>query len=455
MYFLYSLLLTVGFVLLLPRFAIDALRTRKYVTGLGQRLGNLPQLAASDLPLIWLHCVSVGETEAARPLVKGLRERFPSHRLVVSTTTVTGQKVAQRVFAGDATLVFYFPIDWVWTVRRVLRVLKPSAILIMETELWPNLLRECRRESIPVAVVNGRISAKSFRRYRKIRPLMARILSHVSTAIMQSDEDVARIRELGMASEHALCSGNLKFDSATDSGRPEELVATLRDRFGFNRDQFVIVAASTHAPEEQVVIEAFKQIRQAPLVKPVRLVIAPRRPERFKEALELMERSGLAWARRSDPQPGKDPNSDLILMDSIGELRSLFPLADLAFIGGSIAPHGGHNVLEPAVEGVCVITGPHIQNFAAIMHAFLAEDAIVQLPQIPISEAPAQLARTVSELLQNDSRRRQIGQRAKTLCQRNRGATERTIQILAGLLATPSTADDSLPLSAIRLTTAK
>jgi 3-deoxy-D-manno-octulosonic-acid transferase len=217
-YFLYSLLLTVGFVVLLPRFAIDALRTRKYVTGLRQRLGNLAQLPVSDQPLIWLHCVSVGETEAARPLVRALRERFPSYRLAVSTTTVTGQQVAQRVFQQEAAIVFYFPIDWTWTVRRVLRTLKPSAVLIMETELWPNLLRTCRRQSIPDALVNGRISATSFRRYKMIRPFVSRMLNHLSMAVMQSERDVTRIRELGMPGERTLSSGNLKFDGASSDG---------------------------------------------------------------------------------------------------------------------------------------------------------------------------------------------------------------------------------------------
>src|SRR6266446_2762365 len=166
MYFLYSLLLTVGFIVFLPKFAIDALRTRKYVTGLGQRLGKLPAIIPRDHPVIWIHCVSVGETEAARPLVRALLDRFPSHRLVVSTTTVTGQRVARHAFSKEAAAVFYFPIDWAWTIRRVLRALQPTAVLIMETELWPHLLRECRARSIPVALVNGRISETSFRRYK-------------------------------------------------------------------------------------------------------------------------------------------------------------------------------------------------------------------------------------------------------------------------------------------------
>jgi len=455
MYLLYSLLLTVGFVVLLPRFAIDALRTRKYVTGLRQRLGNLPKLPASDQPLIWLHCVSVGETEAARPLVRALRERFPSYRLVVSTTTVTGQQVAQRVFGQEAAAVFYFPIDWAWTVRRVLRALQPSAVLIMETELWPNLLRTCRRQSIPVALVNGRISATSFRRYQMIRLFTSRMLNNLSMAIMQSERDVTRIRELGMASERTLSSGNLKFDSANSAGSDATLSSDIRGRFHFSEDESLVVAASTHWPEEQVLIEAFKRVKQSEPRKRVRLLIAPRHPVRFNEVAELITASGLSWARRTTPPAKDDATCEVILLDSIGELRAVFPLADIAFIGGSIASHGGHNVIEAAVEGVCVITGPHTDNFAAIIKTLLSEGALVQLEETAISAAANQLAVTIKELLEDESRRREIGQRAIAVCDHNRGATNRTLQILAKLLLSRPSVNESVPFSAIHVTAAK
>jgi 3-deoxy-D-manno-octulosonic-acid transferase len=455
MYLLYSLLLTVGFVLLLPRFAIDALRTRKYVTGLRQRLGNLPKLPASDQPLIWLHCVSVGETEAARPLVRALRQRFPSYRLVVSTTTVTGQQVAQRVFRQEAAAIFYFPIDWAWTVRRVLRTLNPSAVLIMETELWPNLLRTCRRQSIPVALVNGRISATSFRRYRMIKIFTARMLNNLTMAIMQSERDVSRLRELGMASERTSSAGNLKFDGASNSDNDGAFNPDLRSRFGFSQRQSLIVAASTHWPEEQVLIDAFKRIKQSTEDKQVRLLIAPRHPERFTEVADLIADSGLSWARRTTAPAKEDATCDIILLDSIGELRAVFPLADIAFIGGSIASHGGHNVLEPAVEGVCVITGPHTDNFAAIIKTLLGEGALVQLGEVAISEAAKQLAATIKELLENETRRREIGRRAIAVCDSNRGATNRTMQILAKLLSSRPPVNASVPFSAIHVTAAK
>jgi len=454
MYLLYSLLLTIGFIVLLPRFALDAFRTRKYVTGLSQRLGNLPKLSPSNRPLIWLHCVSVGETEASRPLVQALREHLPSFRIVISTTTVTGQQVARRVFAQDAAAIFYFPIDWAWTVRRVLRALRPSAVLIMETELWPNLLRTCRQQSIPVALVNGRISATSFRRYRRVRRFVSRMLSDLSMAMMQSEQDVARIRELGMTADKTILCGNLKFDNAIGAGSITTVTADIRSRFGFNKGDRLIVAASTHWPEERIVIDSFKRL-PADQGKRARLLIAPRHPERFSEVADLIEASGLTWARRSaGPEPA-DIDCDIVLLDSIGELRSVFPLADIAFIGGSIAPHGGHNVLEPAAHGVCVIAGAHTDNFTAVMKAFLLEDAVVQLPDVSLPQAVNELTRLISELLQNDRRRQEIGGRAIAVCERNQGATERTMEIIAKIVPSRPAANESVPITAAHLTAAK
>jgi len=454
MYLLYSLLLTVGFVAMLPWFVIDAFRSRKYITGLGQRLGKLPAIANDDRPLIWLHCVSVGEAEAARPLVRALLDRFPSYRLVISTTTVTGQRIARDAFGRDAAAVFYFPIDWAWTVRRVLRTLRPAAVLIMETELWPHLFRECRRRTIPVALINGRISIKSFGRYQLIRPFIRGVLNNLSIALMQSDQDAARIRDLGIAGERILMPGNLKFDSA-ESSIDNDNTADLAERFGFDRNTRLIVAASTHAPEEIVVIDAFKQIRSSQRAYQARLLIAPRRPDRFGEVASLLQASGLTWSRRSAAAQVEDRSCDVVLLDTIGELRAVYPLADVAFVGGSIATHGGHNMLEPGARGICVVTGAHTHNFAAVTRAMLDENAIVQLPQVSASAAPTELANALDTLLSNDSLRRDIGHRAAMVCERNRGATEQTLHVIANLLEKRNTAGESIPFPALSVTAAK
>jgi 3-deoxy-D-manno-octulosonic-acid transferase len=453
MYLLYSLLLTLGFIALLPRFAIDARRSGKYVTGLRQRLGKLPAINRTGKQVIWLHCVSVGETQAAQSLVRALRTEFPDHCLVVSTTTVTGQQVAQKIFANDAALVFYFPIDLAWVVRRVLRVVEPSAVLIMETELWPRLLRECRARAIPVALLNGRISETSFRRYQLIRPFMRRMLNDLTIALMQSEKDAARIRELGLPGERIALPGNLKFDSA-ETAIDERVTAELRGRFGFDETRPLIVAASTHAPEERITIEALKQMNSDQRRR-TRLLLAPRHPERFGEVASLLESSGLTWSRRSGEHREQDTGCDVVLLDTVGELRAVYPLAQIVFVGGSIAVHGGHNMLEPAATGACVITGPHTENFAAITKALLDEEALIQLPATLDSDAPGRLASVFSELICDEGRRSEMGRRAREVCRQNAGATERTIKMLGPILARTTTVDPSIPLAAISVTAAK
>jgi 3-deoxy-D-manno-octulosonic-acid transferase len=434
MYILYSLLLTIGLFAFLPRFLYDALRYGKYIAGLKERLGQLPPLA-DERPRIWLHCVSVGETQAARPLVEQLLKEFPSHALVVSTITLTGQRMAREVFGQRAAAVFYFPFDWAWSVRRALRAIDPSAVLIMETELWPNFLRECRRRSTPVALLNGRLSETSFRRYRWVRSFTARMLSALDLALMQSEADAGRIRALGLDDERVRVTGNVKFDASAGSADEQALHRELAARFGLRKEQPLLVAASTHAPEESILIEAFKRMR-ATGGEPAqaRLLIAPRHPERFAEVAALLASSGLAWARRRSPASESDMACDAILLDSIGELRAVYLLASLVFVGGSLARNGGHNVLEPAAAGACVVTGAHTFNFTAVIDAFREADALVQLPHMTETEAPAVVARACAELLADEERRRAIAQRALAVIEQNRGATERTTKLLAPLL---------------------
>lgn len=453
MYLLYSLLLTLGFIVLLPRFAIDALRSGKYVKGLPQRLGNLPPINPNGKPLIWLHCVSVGETQAARSLVRALLTEFPAYSLVVSTTTITGQEVARKLFASEAAAVFYFPIDWAWTVRRVMRAVNPSVLLIMETELWPRLLHECRERAIPVALINGRISDNSFRRYQLIRPFIRRVLNDLTIALMQSEDDADRVRRLGLASDRIKLPGNLKFDSA-DTAVDESLTAALRERFGFDGRRPLLVAASTHAPEERMVVEAVKQLGKSPGPSP-RLLIAPRHPERFAEVARILRESGLTWTRRASEPGSEDAKCDAVLLDTIGELRSAYPLAEIVFVGGSIAPHGGHNVLEPAAHGRCVVTGANMQNFAAITGEMVTDGALIQLPDLSPDDIPAHLAFVLRELLSDEPRRREIGRRAQQTCRRNAGAAQRTLRVLAAILSKPSTLDRSLPFSTLHVTAAK
>jgi 3-deoxy-D-manno-octulosonic-acid transferase len=458
MYFLYSLLLAVGFVALLPRFLLDTLRHGKYAAGFGERMGRYPRFDARGRTVIWLHCVSVGETQAARPLVRALLERYPSHTLVVSTVTETGQQLAREVFADTATAIFYFPFDWAWTVRRALRIINPSVVLVMETELWPRFLRECGARGIPVALVNGRISDTSFRRYKIIRRFISRVTRDISLAIMQTDTDASRLAALGLAPERIRVSGNVKFDVETETAK-QTLTDELRARFHIDDARPLIVAASTHAPEERMLLEAFKQLRAASLVADARhdadarritktnaphahprLLIAPRHPERFDEVATLLDTSGLRWSRRKAQHDAtNDAQCDVILLDTIGELRGVYPLAALVFVGGSLARTGGHNVLEPASYARCIVTGAHTFNFKSIIREFFERDALVQIPDVTDDEAPTVLARVLGELLHDSERRERMGDNALAALVENRGATERTIEMLAPIFDADST----------------
>jgi 3-deoxy-D-manno-octulosonic-acid transferase len=440
-YFLYSVLLTLGVVALLPRFIFDAVRHGKYVTGLGQRLGRLPPLETNGRPVVWLHCVSVGEAQAAHPLARAILENFPSHTLVVSTTTLTGQRIARDIFRTQAAAVFYFPFDWGWTARRALRAVNPAAVLIMETELWPGFLRECRKRGVPVAIVNGRLSGRSFGRYRLIRRFIRRVVNDLELAIMQTEADAERVRALGLRPERVRVSGNVKFDA--EAPREQALTAQLRQRFGIDAGRPLLVAASTHAPEERIIIEALKLLRAMPGRDTARLLLAPRHPERFAEVASLLESSGLGWARRSEREAQTDAACEAILLDSIGELRAVYPLASVVFVGGSIAPVGGHNILEPAAAGICTVTGAHTMNFEAIVRVFLEAGALVQLAPVSEQQAPAALASVLHELLSDEARRHAIAAHARAVLDENRGATERTVKLLAPLFSSAAGQPDS------------
>ena len=433
MYFLYSVLLSVGVTALLPRFMFDAVRHGKYAAGFRERLGELLSINVSGEPVIWLHCVSVGETQAARPLVRALLERFPTHRLVVSTTTLTGQRVAREAFGETAAAVFYFPFDWATTVRRSLRAIKPSLVLVMETELWPRFLRECRAQGVPVVIINGRISETSFRRYRIINRFIKRVVNDLTLAVMQTEADAARIIDLGLAPERVVVSGNIKFDVG-EIEVDRSLSDELRERFKVDQSRPLIVAASTHAPEERVLLAAFQQLRATADNFYPRLLIAPRHPERFGEVASLLDGSGLRWARRTGLPCVADSNCEAILLDTVGELRAVYPLAEVVFVGGSVARIGGHNILEPASAAKCVVTGAHTANFTSITEAFLERDALVQLPPVAMTDAPVALARVLADLLNDGARRRRVGENAFRALQQNRGATARTVELLAPLI---------------------
>jgi 3-deoxy-D-manno-octulosonic-acid transferase len=425
MFLLYSFLLTVGFVLFLPIFL---LKREKYFSGFWQRFGKLPAFEQDERKVLWLHCVSVGETNAAQPLVAELSENFPEYRLVVSTTTKTGQELAKKIFKDKAELVFYFPFDWKFTVRRALRRIKPSVVLLMETEIWFNFLRQTSKSGARIAIVNGRLSEKSFKRFSWIKGTMRRVLHYIDLALMQTRADAKRLIDLGIRSSKVKITGNIKFDQADAENA---LTEAFRKRFEFEENSPLIIAASTHAPEETFILQAFKDVwKNSASEKLPRLLIAPRHPERFAEVATLVEKSGFDWVKRTEQESERDKRAEIILLDSIGELRAVYPLAEIVFVGGSLIPHGGQSILEPALARKAIVTGFYTMNFADIVREFSAQDALVQLPKA----GEKKLAEIFTELLQDAEKREKLAANAFAMMKKNRGATAKTIEHLRDFL---------------------
>ncbi len=433
MFFLYSFLLAIGSILALPYFLFIARRDGKYLENFRQRLGILPDFDSENSPVIWLHCVSVGETNAAIPLVEELKKQFSNYKLVVSTTTLTGQKLAGEVFKNEASLVFYFPFDFGFAVRRALKKIQPKAVLIMETEIWFNFLRECRKKKIKTVIVNGRLSEKSFRNYHLIRFFVSKGLKNLDLALMQTEADAKRFEKLGLDSLKITITGNIKFDQNFDETETE-LTRNFRARFVIEKTRPLIVFASTHAPEEEILLDVFSRLGEKIAKNKPRVLIAPRHPERFEEVAEIIEKKGFTFVRRAAEASEKDKISEVILLDSIGELRAVFPLAEIVFVGGSLIPHGGQNILEPAISKTAIVTGFNTFNFSEIVKEFVKKDAVIQLPDLPQDEVARQITEIFSELLGDENRRLKLSQNAFEVMTANRGATAKTIGKLKDIL---------------------
>ena len=430
MYALYSVLIVTFFLVMSPYLAWQALRYRKYIGSLRQRLGYLPiSFNLDGEPSIWIHAVSVGEVLTARALLPQLRERYPRYRLFLSTTTMTGQQIA-RGNLQYVDEVFYFPFDLSFVVNRTLRLVKPRMFIMMETEIWPNLLRACHRAGIKTVLVNGRISSRSYPRYRLARPFFRRVLAHVDRFCMQSEESARRIIDIGAEPDRVVVTGSLKFDSLEIPGAGAATADRGRNRvlryFRIAPERPVIIAASTLKGEETPVLEAFQRIRAR--VPEVLLIIAPRKPERFDEVEQIARRGGWNVARRTDLPVDAEPRQDIVVLDTIGELAQLFQVATAVFVGGSLVDQGGHNILEPAVFGKPIVFGPYMQNFAEIARAFIDNDAAIQV------RTGRELEHALMGLLADPVRRARLGAAARALVEANRGARGKTMTAIGRVL---------------------
>jgi 3-deoxy-D-manno-octulosonic-acid transferase len=400
------------------------IRNRQYWIGLGERFGFGPR---SPSPALWVHAVSLGEVNAAAPLVRALRARHPEMPLLLSTATPTGRARAVAMF-GDSVTVRFLPYDTPGSMRRFLARARPRLAIILETELWPNLYHQCRRRGIPIVLANARLSARSTVWYRRFAAVFRNVLSGETFVAAQSIEDAQRFRSIGAAPERTHVIGNLKFDVLRDpavAARGAELRAT------FWNARPVWIAGSTHAGEEEIVLTAHASVQAH--IGGALLLLVPRHPERFQSVADLLSRRGLRFERRSSGNVVM-PDAQVLLVDTVGELHALYAAADVAFVGGSLVPVGGHNVLEPAALGVPVITGPHQFNAREVAALMMREGAAVQ-----VSDA-AGLAAQVDELLTNPERHRQMGESALRVVTLNSGSLGRLLEFIESLLAQSSVA---------------
>lgn len=417
MYILYNILIVLLTVFLLPVLFFKLITNAKYRGGISQKLGRVrkkvKQVIGKTRP-IWIHAVSVGEVMAAHPLIRELKKKYPEQKLILSTVTVTGNYTAlQRVPEADA--VFFFPFDYPWIVRKVIGRINPLIVLIAETELWPNFFRELNRRGIPSAVINGRISPHSFRNYRRLDNFFRHVFSQVTLFCMQSAADADRIREIGAPWDRVLVTGNLKFDQKIPdaSSMPVDLPAGGK----------VITAGSTHRGEESALLVVFRRLREK--FQDLVLILAPRHPERFDEVEAIVNRTGYDCKRRTRLSGAV---KDVLLLDTIGELRSFYAICDIAFVGGSLVKVGGHNLLEPAAMKKPVIFSRYMFNFKEISEALMSAGGGI------LVKDTEELYVEAEKLLSEPDYAQQVGMKAFSVIEANSGAAKKTIDAVSRLV---------------------
>lgn len=421
MYWIYSAVLATALLLSLPYWLLQSIRHGKYRRGLRERLGRVPAgLTVTGGPIVWVHAVSVGEVLAVSQFVDALKARHPAYRVVVSTTTDTGQNLALKKF-GESN-VFYFPLDFAFAIRPYLEALRPRLVVVAETEFWPNFLRLTHTSGARLAIVNARISDNSWPGYRRFRWLLKGVLRNVDLFLTQTEEDRRRLVDIGASADRVQVSGNLKFDVPPPPSPP--IVSSLRASFEEAGSTPILVCGSTVDDEEPLLLQAFQNVL-ASYPRAV-MILAPRHPERFAEVAKLLDDLGVKHWRRS-LWSGERIAGGVLLIDTIGELASLYALADIAFVGGSLVPRGGHNIIEPAQHGVPIIVGNHTENFRDIVGLFQSRDAVRVV-------GPAEFPLTLMELISKPEDRAALGRRAAETLRSQTGATAHTMGALEKLL---------------------
>jgi 3-deoxy-D-manno-octulosonic-acid transferase len=427
-WFFYNVLFAIGFLLMTPRFLLRMRRRGGYARNFSQRFGRYADDVRRRLaegPRVWVHAVSVGELYVALKLMEAWRAAHPGTRFVVTTTTSTGRAIADGRI-GDPDVVLYFPLDFPWTMRRAFDAIRPAAVMLVELELWPNLVRLAQRRSIPVFLVNGRISDHSFQGYRRLRFFTSRILPLMRGMFAQSGADAERLVSLGAPRDRVRSMGSAKYDVASaDPDGARKARAVLRDA-GLPDDAVILLGGSTWPGEEEALLDAYRALK--PRHPRLALVLAPRHVERVPSILPVIGERGLEVRRRSLPASDAG-RPDVLLIDTTGELKNFYACADVIFVGKSLTQHGGQNVIEPALYGKPVVVGPNMENFAAIVEDFRQASALVQVG------GPDALAGAIESLLSDPARMAVMGRRAADVVEKNRGAVRHTIEAIDRMLA--------------------
>ncbi len=419
----YDVILHIALIVLFPYFVLRTFTRKNYTAGMLERFGliesrKLKALAAG--PVVWVHAVSVGEAKAVLPLVRLLKERRPGVKVVFSTVTPTGREVAGKEGEGVIDALIYFPLDISWITKRVARLLEPALFIVVEKEVWPNMLKVLEDRGVPVVVVNGTLSERSFRRYRLLGFFFRDIFSKISFYCARTEEDARKARELWMDGGKVQTLGNLKFDM--DSAPSDaSSIERIRDAMGLKPSDTVFVAGSTHAGEEKILLDVYGRLKRD--FTDLRMILAPRHPERFDEVASLIEGSGLSYFRRS-----KGGSGDIILLDTLGELRLVYGLSTIAFVGGTLVDIGGHNLLEPAFFARPVLYGPHVSSCREM--AVMLEDSGASI-RVRDGEA---LYGAAKRLLEDRRLAEEMGRRARDVVDSNRGATKKTLEVIERFL---------------------
>ncbi len=422
-YFIYNTLLYSISIIASPYFLCKLVLYKKHRISLSQRFGKLPQLIA-DGKSVWIHAVSVGEVAAAMPFIEEFRKTFPDYKILLSTVTVTGNQFAKKEKNIDG--LFFFPFDYSFAVKKAIKHISPNVFITFETEIWPNFLKYAQDMKIPCILINGRISPDSFKHYKKTKFFFKHILKNFAAFCMQTEQDKTRILELGAEKRKVRVTGNTKFDALVSKGENADVKNKFTKLFGIKENDKVIIAGSTHKGEEEKVLDAFEYICQK--ASNVLLILAPRHPERFGEVTKLLKGRNTDYILRSTLDKSKREKQQVIILDTIGELSKLYTIADVVFIGGSLVPTGGHNVIEPASLGKPVVFGPYMYNFTESANLLLESKGAIQIPD------GAGLVACLLKLILNPEYAEQIGKIAKEIVQEKKGASKRNLEIISGFL---------------------